>query len=142
MVVVVRAQRYLAVAMALLLMAITIVLVLRRTLFPAPIADPSGIITLQPLTRFGTWNELYNGGYHHSEIRSLAFSSDSKLLASGGEDKLLIWDVAKKEMSRASPIRCLGGANTITFLPDTDQLVAGQSRNASVWRPTANMPDY
>lgn len=67
-------------------------------------------------------------------IRSVCFSSDGKLLATGAEDKLIrIWDLSTKRI-----IKILRGHEqdiySLDFFPDGDRLVSGSGdRTVRIW---------
>lgn len=68
---------------------------------------------------------------HGAEVRSVAFSSDGKTLASGGQDNTVrIWEITTgKELRRFTALTGLGSENTwvssIAFSPDGKRLAAG-----------------
>jgi WD40 repeat protein len=62
-------------------------------------------------------------GRHGAEVRAVAVSSDSKLVASGGQSLVRIWDASTMRLKSL-----LGHSHTVTsvvFSPDTKKLVVG-----------------
>jgi WD40 repeat protein len=72
---------------------------------------------------------------HEAEVRSVAFSPDTKLLASGGADRqVMLWDIESGELERV----LLGHENTVTsvaFSPDGQTLAsASDDGTVRVWK--------
>lgn len=75
---------------------------------------------------------------HSGAVTSLAFSSDSKLLASGGEDSFIyIWDIQKPQST--NKLRDHNGAvRSVKFWPDDKTLVSGGDDGVvRLWDPKA-----
>lgn len=82
-------------------------------------------------------------GEHRSRVRSVAFSHDGSMLASGGEDRVLrTWSVkdrAPLSEQSGEPVRFYG----VRFMPGDDQIVTwGDSKTVRVWssRPEPLLP--
>ena len=72
-------------------------------------------------------------GAHREAISSLAFSSNGKLLASGGHDgDVKIWDAATGQR-QGSPIQAKSPVNVVSFSRDDRFLAAGTDHEAIVW---------
>ena len=78
---------------------------------------------------------------HSRRMRSLAYSPDGKLIASGGdyiERAVHIWDVDKGACVRtltlgAAPKPAFSGVNALVFSPDSKTLVVGTLNNLWMW---------
>ncbi len=83
------------------------------------------------------WLATYRG--HPCRVTSLAFSSDSRYLASGGKDgKILLWDTIKKDGPSLLQDR---SAEVLCFSPDSQYIVvAGKSKKSRFYRPTVGEP--
>jgi WD40 repeat protein/uncharacterized caspase-like protein len=71
---------------------------------------------------------------HAGQVLSLAFTSDSKLLASGSVDKtIVLWDPATGNQLRALKEHT-GTVNSVAFSPDDKQLASGSADNTiKIW---------
>jgi WD40 repeat protein/uncharacterized caspase-like protein len=71
---------------------------------------------------------------HSAQVLSLAFTSDSKLLASGSVDKtIVLWDPATGNQLRALKEHT-GTVNSVAFSPDDKQLASGSADNTiKIW---------
>jgi WD40 repeat protein len=69
---------------------------------------------------------------HQSEVQSLSFSPDGKLLASvSSEGDAFLWDTA----GSVSPIILTGGIQTVSFSPDGSRVATGcTDGNLRIWR--------
>ena len=76
------------------------------------------------LYKSGTWEKMAAFTGHDGEVISVAFSPDSRLLATGGMDTTVrLWDLSTKEQ-----VRCLEGhirkAERLAFSPDGSRLAS------------------
>jgi len=80
------------------------------------------IKTHQPLKLFNNDAIFYSFG----ELKSMSFSPDGKILAAGGNDGVLLWDVAAPPVP--TKLKGLGSqVNSISFSPDGKTLAVGTS---------------
>ena len=98
--------------------------------------ESSGQITFWEITSSG--NSLLSQIRAHANlVKTIAFSSDGNLLASGSYDTfILLWNVAdlKKPYNVGPPLRHDSFVNQLVFSPDDNYLVsAGDDRSVYVW---------
>jgi WD40 repeat protein/uncharacterized caspase-like protein len=92
------------------------------------------ILLLAVATGMGQKPELSVQTGHSAQVLSLAFTSDSKLLASGSVDKTIVfWDPATGNQLRALKGHT-GTVSSIAFSPDDKQLASGSADNSiKIW---------
>lgn len=101
------------------------------------------VVLLLAVAGVAAWRFLHTrGGYrlsetltgHEGEVTSVAFSSDGRLLASGGVDRTVkIWEVSTRKLQRT----LTGHKNyvvAVAFSPDGDLLASGSTDNTiKIW---------
>ena len=66
---------------------------------------------------------------HTHEIRSLAFTRDGTILASGADDGIRLWDVARQSVAATLPV----GVTAVAFSPDGSILASGSGDGVRLW---------
>ncbi|MEH2282240.1 MAG: hypothetical protein V7K90_13070 [Nostoc sp.] len=96
----------------------------------ASIFESNNFVQIQPwnIQRSGNTNILLKLEGHKNNITSMSFSSDSKLLASGSEDKTVkLWSVENEDLKTPDD----GTVRKVNFSPD-GKLVASINQNSKV----------
>ena len=75
----------------------------------------------------GRVTATFSGATH--KVRSLAFSSDGAILASGGPQGIQLWDVE----TRTSTVTLPGGVTSVAFSPNGSALATGSVDGVRVW---------
>ena len=75
----------------------------------------------------GRVTATFSGATH--KVRSLAFSSDGAILASGGPQGIQLWDVE----TRTSTVTLPGGVTSVAFSPNGSALATGAADGVRVW---------
>jgi WD40 repeat protein/beta-lactamase regulating signal transducer with metallopeptidase domain len=106
-----------------------------KTIFAGPPEEerfawqPDGLVDV-----FGT-----HRGKHWSEAYAVAYSSDSKLIATGSGDKVLrLWDA--QSMRERVSIRLPGKPHSVAFSSNGNQLVAGIDGEIRFWELSQDAP--
>ncbi len=74
--------------------------------------------------------ELWVSPKHESEVKSISYSSDGKLLASVSHKSLQLWDV---ETGRKKIVLQDGGGRSVSFSPDSKMLAVASGNTVHLW---------
>ena len=66
---------------------------------------------------------------HTHGIRSLAFTRDGRILASGADDAIRLWDVGRRSGTATLPV----GATAVAFSPDGRTLASASGDGVRLW---------
>lgn len=79
----------------------------------------------------------------HGTIKSLAFSPDSKTLASCDYDSILLWDIDIDTTTSRATFRTTFGLRTLAFSPNGEVLASGDSDGSiNLWDATAKQQGF
>lgn len=113
----------------------------------APSANPAALVSAPPITPVAaplqiapvpigplSWLEMACLRGHTSDVKSVAFSPDGRLLASGSSDSIRLWDPSSGVQVGPGLSGHADGARSVAFSPDGGRLVsAGNDQTVLVW---------
>ncbi|WTP63512.1 TIR domain-containing protein [Streptomyces phaeochromogenes] len=102
------------------------------------LGEESGVVRLRDLSALHAPDRILRG--HTSAVQSVAFSSDSKVLASTGDTSIRMWDVATGR-PHGPVIERQGAGNSVAFSPNGSLLASGGAATAiGLWDVASGKP--